>query len=111
MSDAFEQSKEIQNAIRMDIDAVVRRDCITRLFEPFLHYKGFHALEAYRVSHWLWELKRKALACYLQNRISEVFAVDIHPAARIGQGNPDRPCDRRCYWRDSRGRRRCFTIA
>jgi serine O-acetyltransferase len=87
MSDAFQQSKEIQEAIRKDIEAVVRRDPASRGFsEPFLHYKGFHALEAYRVSHWLWVNKREALACYLQNRNSEVFAVDIHPAARIGKG-------------------------
>lgn len=87
MSDAFQQSKEIQEAIRKDIEAVVRRDPASRGFsEPFLHYKGFHALEAYRVSHWLWVQEREALACYLQNRISEVFAVDIHPAARIGKG-------------------------
>jgi serine O-acetyltransferase len=77
----------IQEAIRKDLEAVLRRDPASRgLSEPFLHYKGFHALEAYRVSHWLWEANRQALACYLQNRISEVFAVDIHPAARLGKG-------------------------
>ncbi len=87
VSDAFEQSLEIRDAIRKDIEAIVRRDPASRgISEPFLHYKGFHALEAYRVSHWLWGHGREALACYLQNRISEVFAVDIHPAARIGKG-------------------------
>jgi serine O-acetyltransferase len=87
MSDAFDRSAEIQDAIRKDIEAVTRRDPASRgISEPFLHYKGFHALESYRVSHWLWTAKREALACYMQNRISEVFAVDIHPAARIGKG-------------------------
>ena len=87
MSEAFDVSDSIQSAIRKDLEAVVRRDPASRgISEPFLHYKGFHALEAYRVSHWLWDSKRPALACHLQNRISEVFAVDIHPAARIGQG-------------------------
>jgi serine O-acetyltransferase len=87
MSDAFDLSMEIREAIRSDIEAVVKRDPASRgISEPFLHYKGFHALEAYRVSHWLWEQHREALACYMQNRISEVFAVDIHPAARIGKG-------------------------
>ena len=87
MSEAFDKSEQIQEAILMDLEAVVRRDPASRgISEPFLHYKGFHALEAYRVSHWLWERGREALACYLQNRISEVFAVDIHPAARIGKG-------------------------
>jgi len=87
MSEAFDKSEQIQEAIRMDLEAIARRDPASRgISEPFLHYKGFHALEAYRVSHWLWERGREALACYLQNRISEVFAVDIHPAARIGKG-------------------------
>ena len=87
MGEAFEKSEEIQQAIRMDLEAVVRRDPASHgISEPFLHYKGFHALESYRVAHWLWEQDRQALACYLQNRISEVFAVDIHPAARIGKG-------------------------
>jgi serine O-acetyltransferase len=87
MSDAFEQSEEIRDAIRKDIEAVTRRDPASRgISEPFLHYKGFHALESYRVSHWLWIQRREALACYMQNRISEVFSVDIHPAARIGKG-------------------------
>jgi serine O-acetyltransferase len=87
MSEAFDKSEQIQQAIRMDLEAVVRRDPASRgISEPFLHYKGFHALESYRVGHWLWEQNRQSLACYLQNRISEVFAVDIHPAARIGKG-------------------------
>jgi serine O-acetyltransferase len=87
MDEAFDESEQIRTAIRADLDAVVVRDPASRgISEPFLHYKGFHALESYRVSHWLWERNRTALACYLQNRISEVFAVDIHPAARIGKG-------------------------
>jgi serine O-acetyltransferase len=51
-----------------------------------LYFKGFHALEAYRVAHWLWQVGRESLALYLASRISEAFAVDIHPAARIGRG-------------------------
>jgi serine O-acetyltransferase len=87
MSEAFQRSREVQLAIRADLEAVVKRDPASHgVSEPFLHYKGFHALEAYRVAHWLWEAGRHALACYLQNRISEVFGVDIHPAARIGKG-------------------------
>jgi len=80
-------AKDIRSAIRLDLMAIVKRDPAARgLAEPFLHYKGFHALEAYRVSHWLWKAGRQPLALYYQNRISEVFAVDIHPAATIGKG-------------------------
>lgn len=84
---ALDRSPAIGVAIRRDLTAVVERDPAARgVAEPFLHYKGFHALEAHRIAHWLWEQNRQPLAFYFQNRISEVFAVDIHPAARMGQG-------------------------
>jgi serine O-acetyltransferase len=87
IDEAFDGSPDIQEALRKDLEAVARRDPAAQgIAEPLLHYKGFHALESYRVSHWLWAQQRCALACYLQNRISEVFSVDIHPAAEIGKG-------------------------
>ena len=54
--------------------------------QPFLFFKGFIALQTYRIGHWLWVNDRQALALYLQSRISELFQVDIHPAAVIGSG-------------------------
>jgi len=85
--EAFCASAEIREAIRSDLTAVLNRDPAARgVASPFLHYKGFHALESYRAAHWLWGEGRHALALYCQNRISEVFAVDIHPAARVGKG-------------------------
>jgi len=84
---AFAAAADIREAIRRDLVAVAERDPAARgVAEPFLHYKGFHALEAYRVSHWLWAQGRQPLALYCQNRIAEVFSVDIHPAARVGKG-------------------------
>ena len=53
---------------------------------PLLYYKGFHALEAHRIGHLLWSQGRVELALHLQSRVSEVFAVDIHPGAQIGGG-------------------------
>jgi serine O-acetyltransferase len=74
-------------AIRIDLKAVLQRDPAARgLAEPFLHSKGYHALEAYRISHVLWNGKKHDLALFLHSRIAEVFSVDIHPAARIGKG-------------------------
>jgi serine O-acetyltransferase len=84
---AFTSSEDVGEAIRRDLVAHAERDpAAGGLAEPFLHYKGFHALEAYRVSHWLWMEHRKSLAHHLQSCISEAFDVDIHPAARIGKG-------------------------
>jgi serine O-acetyltransferase len=80
-------SDEFQEAVRRDLSAVVERDPAARsMVQPFLHFKGFHALQSYRIAHWLWLEQRQPLALYLQNRISEAFDVDIHPAARIGKG-------------------------
>lgn len=84
---ALESSPEIGEAARADIIAVYERDpACTSYAEPFLYFKGYHALQAYRIAHWLWNSDEKPMALFLQNRISEVFAVDIHPAAKIGRG-------------------------
>ena len=84
---ALAEASEIREAVRADVRAVRERDPATNGYSvPLLYFKGFHALQAYRVAHWLWQQQRRSLALYLQNRISEVFSVDIHPAARIGMG-------------------------
>ncbi|MGN0893974.1 MAG: serine O-acetyltransferase [Succinivibrio sp.] len=70
-----------------DVNAVVNRDpASTSLVRILLFLKGPHVLESWRISHWLWEKGRVDLACYIQSRISDVFSVDIHPAAKIGKG-------------------------
>lgn len=87
ITEAIDEDPEILDAVFADLRAVVTRDPATRGFsQPLLYLKGFHAVQAYRVAHHYWEEGRHALAMYLQNRISEVFAVDIHPGARIGKG-------------------------
>ena len=80
-------SLAVQEAIRADLEAVVTRDPACRGYSsPLLYFKGFHAIQAHRVAHDYWMADRKPLALYLQSRISEVFAVDIHPGARLGKG-------------------------
>src|SRR5262249_5252569 len=87
INEAFTEDVSIRASIRADLLAARTRDPAARGYaQPFLYYKGFHALQAYRVAHWLWEQKRYGLAAHLQNRISEAFGVDVHPAARIGSG-------------------------
>ncbi len=70
-----------------DLMAIVERDpaCDSPL-QPLLFFKGFMALSTYRIAHQLWTTGRRELAMYFQSLASEVFAVDIHPAARIGCG-------------------------
>ncbi len=86
-ADALEDERSIGDAFRADIAATVDRDPATnRFIEPVLYYKGFHALQTQRLSHWLWRHARRDFALYLQSRASAAFQVDIHPAARIGRG-------------------------
>ncbi|OAN51288.1 serine acetyltransferase [Paramagnetospirillum marisnigri] len=74
-------------ALRADIAAVVERDPATeRFIEPFLYFKGFHAVQTHRLAHWLWGNGERDFALYLQSRSSDVFQTDIHPAARFGKG-------------------------
>ncbi len=84
---AFTADRTLSGAAVADLQAVVARDpACTGYLAPLLYFKGFQSIQAYRVAHHCWNAERRALAQYLQARISEVFAVDIHPAARIGKG-------------------------
>jgi len=84
---AFADAPHLGDEVRADLSAIFERDpAVHSYVEPFLFFKGFHALQAYRVTHWLWHKGRKAMALHFQSRTSEVFGVDIHPAATIGRG-------------------------
>jgi serine O-acetyltransferase len=85
--DIIVREPAIGTAFRADILAILDRDpACTRLVEPVLYFKGFHAIATHRLAHVLWISGRQDLALYLQSRSSEVFQTDIHPAARIGKG-------------------------
>ena len=78
---------DIVAATAADLLAIRDRDpSCEDLLTPFLFFKGFQALQAHRVSHWLWMGGRIHLARHMQSRISEVFAADFHPAATVGRG-------------------------
>jgi serine O-acetyltransferase len=86
-AEALGDKPEIGEAFRADLMATADRDPATyRLIEPVLYYKGFHAVQSYRLAHWLWEKGRRDFALYLQSRASAIFQCDIHPAATIGRG-------------------------
>ena len=85
--DAVESDPGIGIAARADILAVHDRDpACHRYIEPLLYYKGFQAIQTYRMAHQLYASGRCDFAFYLQSRSSVVFATDIHPAATIGRG-------------------------
>lgn len=87
IEEAHQNQPQIIESAACDIRAVRHRDpAVEQYSTPLLYLKGFHALQSYRITHYLWQQGRKALAIYLQNQISVAFDVDIHPAARISCG-------------------------
>jgi serine O-acetyltransferase len=85
--EAYASDPSLGQAARADVTAVFDRDpaCL-RFIQPILFFKGYQAIQAYRVGHWLWQNGRRDMAYFVQMRVSEAFGVDIHPAARVGRG-------------------------
>jgi len=85
--EAYAADPALGQAARADIVAVYDRDpACHRFIQPILFFKGYQAVQAYRIANWLWRQGRRDMAFFVQMRVSEIFGVDIHPAARVGQG-------------------------
>ncbi len=85
--EAYDASADLGLAARADMLAVYERDpACHRLLQPLLFFKGFQALQCFRIASWLWRDGRKDMASLVQMRTSEAFGVDIHPGARMGRG-------------------------
>lgn len=87
ISQAYKEDPSLLEDCIADIQAVKDRDpaCFNHL-QCLLFFKGFQALQAHRVAHWMFNKGRRSLALALQSRMSEVFQVDIHPGAVVGRG-------------------------
>ncbi|MFT8719350.1 MAG: serine O-acetyltransferase [Acetobacter sp.] len=84
--ECYNDVPDIVTAGAADIQAIRDRDpACPDYVTPFLFFKGFHAIQCYRVANWLWRDERRHLALHLQSRASELFGVDIHPAAKLGR--------------------------
>jgi serine O-acetyltransferase len=85
--EAYGSEPDLAMAARADITATFERDpACHRFLQPLLFFKGFQAIQAHRIANWLWKQGRKDLSYFFQMRCSEVFGIDIHPAATIGRG-------------------------
>lgn len=83
----YAREPELVRAAEADLQAVYERDPASRGYlQAFMFFKGFLSLQIYRIAHRLWRDERYTMAHFLQSRVSELFQIDIHPAARIGQG-------------------------
>ena len=87
LSEACLSDPSIIECVARDLEAVRERDpaCQTYL-QCFLYFKGFMAIQTHRFAHALLAEGRDLVAFHLQNRSSELFGVDINPAAKIGCG-------------------------
>lgn len=85
--DALDTDVSVVTAAAIDLQAIRDRDpaCPDHL-TPVLYFKGYQALQAHRIAHLLWQQNRIHLARHIQSRVSEIFGVDIHPAAQMGSG-------------------------
>jgi len=87
LTEAIATDETIVDSAAKDLLAVKDRDpACTSFLQAFLYFKGFMAIQTYRSAHALYESGRDLLAFHLQNRSSELFGVDINPAAKIGHG-------------------------
>ena len=84
-NEAFRASPDLVDAASRDLQGIVLHDPASkRLLPPLLNFKGYVALQAWRVSNWLWRQGRTDLALLLQSASSEQLQVSIHPSASIG---------------------------
>jgi serine O-acetyltransferase len=85
--DVLAKDQSIAEYAVCDLMAIVEKDPATEAYlEVFLFFKGYHSLELYRIAHRLWLDGRRYPAYYIQSRVSQLYGVDIHPAAQIGKG-------------------------
>jgi serine O-acetyltransferase len=83
--EAFAASPDLVVAASRDLQSIAVHDpATTALLPPLLNFKGYVALQAWRVSSWLWRQHRSDLALLLQSLSSDQLQVSIHPSASIG---------------------------
>ena len=85
--DVYKNCDGIAEALERDLVFFKKNDPACKYYStPILFYKGFQGLASYRAANCLWKNDRHTMALFIQNRASEVFGVDIHPAADIQGG-------------------------
>jgi serine O-acetyltransferase len=87
LSEALAMEESLVDCVARDLLAIRDRDPACQSFlQAFLYFKGFMAIQTHRCAHALYGAGRDLVAFHLQNRSSELFGVDINPAAKIGCG-------------------------
>lgn len=83
--EAYRAAPDLVEAASRDLHGISVHDpATTALLPPLLNYKGYVALQAFRVSHWLWGHGRYDPALLIQAECSVSLQVSLHPSATIG---------------------------
>lgn len=87
VDEAINQDAALVSNSLADLKAIVERDpACKNPVEAFLFYRGFKALQSYRIARYFWLQGRTTLARHLQSLIVETYSMDLHPGARIEGG-------------------------
>jgi serine O-acetyltransferase len=82
---SYRDDPSLTEIATLDLVAPLERDpACPGALHVLLYFKGYIALQAYRLSHRLWECGRTEFARELHCRITQALHVSIHPSARIG---------------------------
>ena len=72
--------------LKEDIDSFIARDPAARSrMEVALLYPGFHAIQVYRLSNWLWRHNLRFIPRVLSQMARFFTGIEIHPGATIGR--------------------------
>ncbi len=87
IKEIYKDCSEIEKKLEDDLRFFKMNDPACQYFStPLLFYKGYLGVSVHRAAHCLWKDERHTMALFFQNRASEVFGIDIHPAAEIAGG-------------------------
>jgi len=83
-------SLAVRVGVITDLTKAVEADlAVESILQPFLNFKGLHAITLARISRVLWKregVHNKHAALALQSHGSMQYGIDIHPTAQIGDG-------------------------
>lgn len=97
VEEAYAADPEMIASAACDIQAVRTRDpAVDKYSTPLLYLKGFHALQAYRIGHWLWNKGRRALAIVPAKSGFGLVSGGYSPGSENWPRDYARPCHRYC---------------
>lgn len=83
--EAYAVDPGLIDAAGRDLQSIAVHDpATTALLPPLVNFKGYVALQAWRVANRLWQDGRQDLALLMQSLSSDQLQVSIHPSASIG---------------------------